>query len=124
MTANPTRGMLLALGAACLSGVAVFVNSYGVKHFGDATVYTTAKNGVAGMLLLAVLAPLAARRRHGVRVELSAPTTRGELLGLVALSVVGGSVPFVLFFEGLARISSTQSCGPLRAAAAATWMGV
>ena len=36
-------GLLLAGGAALISGVAVFVNGYGVKAVGNATVYTTAQ---------------------------------------------------------------------------------
>jgi drug/metabolite transporter (DMT)-like permease len=91
--------------------VAVFDNSYGVKAFGNATVYTTAKNAIAGLVLVSVLYPLAASRTGGHRFELTRPRSRAQLFGLVALSIIGGSVPFVLFFEGLARISS----GPVQA---------
>ena len=73
------------------------------KHFGDATVYTTAKNAVAGVLLLALAAPLLGGPRSEV------PKIRKHRLGLVAIAVIGGSVPFVLFFEGLARAEATQA---------------
>ncbi|MGZ8783727.1 MAG: hypothetical protein ACXWZB_09555, partial [Gaiellaceae bacterium] len=46
-----TLGVMLAFVTACVSGVAVYVNSKGVSRFDDATVYTTAKNAVAGALL-------------------------------------------------------------------------
>jgi drug/metabolite transporter (DMT)-like permease len=105
MRSQVVKGMMLALGAAFLSGVAVFVNSYGVAAFADATVYTTAKNVIAGMVLLGV-AVAAAASRAGGRPVLTRPSTRTQLIGLAVLSVVGGSVPFVLFFEGLARIAS------------------
>ena len=38
---NATRrtGLLLALGTACISGVAFFLSSYGVNAFGDASTY-------------------------------------------------------------------------------------
>jgi drug/metabolite transporter (DMT)-like permease len=101
------RGLLLALGAAAISGVSVFVNSYGVKAFGDATTYTTAKNTVAAVLLLAVCGLAQAGGRGMVAV----PARRSRLLGLAAIAVVGGSVPFVLFFEGLAQATS----GPAQA---------
>ena len=42
-------GITIAIGAALVSGVAVFVNGYGVKAFGDPTVYTTAKNLAAAV---------------------------------------------------------------------------
>jgi hypothetical protein len=41
------RGLALAAVAAGISGLAVFVNGYGVRAVSDATVYTTAKNLVA-----------------------------------------------------------------------------
>ena len=53
-------GVGFAFVAAVISGVAVFVNSKGVSHFEDATVYTTAKNAIAGGLLLALALPLLA----------------------------------------------------------------
>jgi drug/metabolite transporter (DMT)-like permease len=100
-------GIALALCTAGISGVAVFVNAYGVKRFGDATVYTTAKNGVAALLLLSLALPLLTARSTGRPA--ATPQSRRQWAALVAVGVVGGSVPFVLFFEGLARASSTQA---------------
>jgi drug/metabolite transporter (DMT)-like permease len=37
------------------------------------------------------------------------PRTPRQLAGLAVVGVIGGSVPFVLFFEGLARASSTHA---------------
>ena len=103
---NPGRartGVWLALVAAIVSGVAVFVNAYGVRAVPDATVYTTAKNLVAAIVLIGLFA--AGRSGRAVPVRL----TPRRLAGLATVAVVGGSIPFVLFFEGLARASSTQS---------------
>jgi drug/metabolite transporter (DMT)-like permease len=100
--------LLLALGAALISGIAVFVNSYGVKEFADATVYTTAKNSVAAVVLIAMCA-LAMVRRNSAAVAI--PARRSQLLALGAIAIVGGSVPFLLFFEGLAQATS----GPVQA---------
>jgi len=49
-----TIGLCIALVTALISGVSIYVNAHAVKHFGDATVYTTAKNAIAGGLLLAL----------------------------------------------------------------------
>ena|SRR5690242_18482799 len=96
------RGIGLAFVTALISGVSIYVNGRAVKHFGDATVYTTAKNAVAGGLLLALaLVPI------GPRVVV--PPGRRQRAGLAVIAVVGGSVPFVLFFEGLARAHATQA---------------
>jgi drug/metabolite transporter (DMT)-like permease len=101
-------GVLLALVTATISGFAVFLNGYAVKRFDDATVYTTAKNGVAGILLVLLALPLLTSSRHAGRVA-PRPRSRLQWAALLALGVIGGSVPFVLFFEGLARASSTQA---------------
>ena len=99
--------MLLAFGAAAVSGVAVFINSYGVRAVPDATVYTTAKNLVAAIILLGFATALG--RPAGAPVP--SPRLRpAQLMGPCARSPwSGGSVAFVLFFEGLARASSSQA---------------
>jgi drug/metabolite transporter (DMT)-like permease len=103
MTTRAT-GIALAFATALVSGVSVYVNGHAVKHFGDATVYTTAKNAIAGVLLIALaLVPWNAPRAAAARL----PVRRWP--ALVAVAVVGGSVPFVLFFEGLARAEATQA---------------
>src|SRR5581483_4003160 len=97
-------GLGLAFAAAMVSGVSIFANSYAVKHFTSPTVFTTAKNALAGVLLLALLARPARTREPAP--EVGRPARWGALL---VLAVVGGSVPFVLFFEGLARAQATQA---------------
>ncbi|WP_395729274.1 DMT family transporter [Nakamurella sp.] len=104
MTTTRRRGLLLALLTAVISGVAIFLNAYGVRAVGNATVYTTAKNVVAALVLIAVTT---AGRGRGLAV--TRPRGPVQWWGLVAVGVIGGSVPFVLFFEGLARASSTQA---------------
>ena len=107
MTTRAT-GIALAFVTAVVSGVAVYVNSRGVAHFDDATVYTTAKNALAGALLLALAVPLlASRPPSGDRA--GRPATPRQWLGVLAVACVGGSVPFVLFFEGLSRADATQA---------------
>lgn len=103
MSSTRAAGLALAFSTALISGVAIFVNGHAVKHFGDATVYTTAKNAVAGLLLVALAAQAVNPSPREVR------SIREHRLGLLAIAVVGGSVPFVLFFEGLARAEATQA---------------
>lgn len=99
-------GVALAFVTAVISGVAVFVNGYGVKRFPSPTSYTTAKNLVAAVLLLALMAGATARRSSA---GWTAPRTTAERVGLLMVGVVGGGVAFVLFFEGLARASSPDA---------------
>jgi drug/metabolite transporter (DMT)-like permease len=106
MTAR-AAGIALAFVTAIVSGVSVYVNAHGVSHFDDPTVYTTAKNAVAGLVLLALAVPVLAAPAAPDRAD--RPRTRGQWLALIAVAVVGGSVPFVLFFEGLSRATATQA---------------
>ena len=98
-------GIGLAFGTAVISGVSVFVNSYGVRAAPDPTVYTTAKNLVAAIVLLLLFA--AGARWNAPRPV--PPMSPRRRLGLVTVAVIGGSVPFVLFFTGLAHASSTHA---------------
>ena len=105
---NATRrtGLLLALGTACISGVAVFLNSYGVKAFGDPSTYTTAKNVVAALVLVVLTGAISASRRGTV---LTRPSRPRHWAGLAVVGVFGGAIAFLLFFEGLARASSVDA---------------
>ena len=103
-----TLGVMLAFVTACVSGVAVYVNSKGVSHFDDATVYTTAKNAVAGALLLVLALPLLSTKR-APGGKTARPRTRRDWLALATVACIGGSVPFVLFFEGLSQATATQA---------------
>jgi len=105
MNSTSTRGMQLALCTAGISGVAVFLNSYGVKTFDDPASYTTVKNSVAALTLLAVVAALTAASGRVV----TRPAGRRQWAALGLVGVIGGSVPFLLFFEGLSRATSTET---------------
>lgn len=97
-------GVGLAACTAVISGTSIFVNSFAVKQLSDAAVFTTLKNGVAALVLLGLLTALATRRRR----RLPALDTRSGL-GLVIIGVVGGSIPFLLFFSGLAMASAPSA---------------
>jgi drug/metabolite transporter (DMT)-like permease len=93
------RGALLALGTAAISGLAVYLNAFGVKLVPDAAVYTTAKNGVAAIILAGLALALGAGRE--------ARALDGQRrVGLFVIAVIGGSIPFILFFTGLAMATA------------------
>ena len=99
-----TIGIALAACTALISGLAIFLNSFAVKQLDDAAVFTTLKNGVAAAALFGVVAVVVARRR------IPAPRlcTR-SWLGMAVVGIVGGSVPFLLFFSGLALASAPSA---------------
>jgi len=95
-------GTLLALGAAAISGVSIFVNASAVRQLPDPAIYTTLKNAVAATILLAIA--LAVVRPGQVR-----SINRRGWASLAVIGVIGGSVPFVLFFTGLAQASAPSA---------------
>lgn len=90
---NQSKGIFLVLSTAVISGFAIFINQYGVKVI-SSDIYTFLKNLVAGIVVIAVLLLL----REGQKIK----GLRIKDWGLLALiGLVGGSVPFLLFFKGL-----------------------
>jgi drug/metabolite transporter (DMT)-like permease len=95
-------GVLLAVATALISGVSIFVNALAVKQLPDPAVYTTLKNLVAGIVLVALAA--ATIRPAQVRALPAGSWGKLALIGLI-----GGSVPFLLFFGGLAQASAPSA---------------
>jgi len=110
---NGTRrwGLALSLVTALISGVSVYVNAFAVRAAGDPVVYTTAKNAVAAVLLVAAAAALGSRPSRSLPGAGEArPLPRGRAwAAYAAIAVVGGSVPFALFFTGLATARAPQA---------------
>ena len=100
---NRTRtGIALALVTALISGISIFLNSYAVKQVADAALFTTLKNGVATVILVAIA--LAVMRASEVR-----QVDRRGWLGVAVVGVLGGGVAFLLFFTGLALASAPSA---------------
>lgn len=94
-------GIGLAAVAALVSGLSVFVNASAVRAFGDPVLFTTLKNAVAAVILAGTA--LAVVDRAPARLRSLAPRS---LAGLAVIGVIGGGIPFVLFFTGLANASA------------------
>lgn len=95
-------GVVLATIAACISGLAVWLNGFAVKQVPDAAVYTTLKNVIAAVVLLTAAAPFV-RRAEVRRIE------RPARVALVAVGILGGGIGFLLFFTGLAMASAPSA---------------
>jgi drug/metabolite transporter (DMT)-like permease len=121
-------GIAVAGMTALISGLSVFVNSYGVHSIAAPSVYTTAKNLVATVILVGgALAGRAVSRRRadsaagrfvsvnrGAESGPAAPVSwrtwgLSRWVGLAYVGVVGGGIAFVLFFDGLADTTATPA---------------
>ncbi len=121
-------GITVAGMTALISGLSVFVNSYGVHSIAAPSVYTTAKNVVATVILAA--GALAGRAVARGRADSAAgrfgtanrgpessrtsprswPTWKlARWVGLAYVGIVGGGIAFVLFFDGLADTTATPA---------------
>lgn len=102
MKSNFRKGVLLALGAASFSGVANFVNKFAIKAVTDPLVHTTVKNSLVAMMIIAILVIL--RKLPKLR-----KLSRRDVGFLITIGVVGGSLPFYLFFAALAQMPAVNA---------------
>lgn len=112
MNPTRTRGLLLALSTAVISGFAIWINSNGVKAYGDASAYTTAKNTASALVIgIVFLVAWSVARARGAAgsVAITRPTRGRQWWGLLYVAILGGAVPFTMFFAGLASTASTQA---------------
>jgi drug/metabolite transporter (DMT)-like permease len=102
MTARISKGVQLALVTAVVSGVANFVNKYAVGAIKPPLVFTAVKNLWVGAFVLGMILLLGKWKqiKNLNRKEMI-------LLGLVA--VVGGTLPFYLYFTGLSQIPALNA---------------
>lgn len=95
-------GILFVLATTVISGFSIYYNKFGVAQVSDAFVYTTLKNMLVAVGLLAVLGLAMSWR------ELR-QFTRRQWVSWFALGLVGGGIPFLLFFQGLAMASAPSA---------------
>jgi drug/metabolite transporter (DMT)-like permease len=99
MNKNKIIGLLLVLLTALISGFSVFVNKFGIKET-NPYVFTFIKNLIAALPFLFLAIP-AYRQIKKLNLK------EKVLLSMIAL--VGGSVPFLLFFKGLSIASAANA---------------
>ena len=87
------KGILLILSTAIISGISIFLNAFGVKGL-NPFAFTGAKNLIVAVLLISIIF-LATKGKELKSLSIKQWGT----LGLIGL--VGGSIPFLLFFKGL-----------------------
>jgi drug/metabolite transporter (DMT)-like permease len=102
MNFNFKKGIILALGTAFFSGIANFVNKFAVEAVGDPLVHTTVKNSLVALLVISLLFFL---RKLPKLHKLTKP----DLVLLFAIGIIGGSLPFYLFFSALAEMSAVNA---------------
>ena len=94
------KGLILVFSTAIISGFSVFINKFGVA-INNPSVFAFAKNLVVAIFFTAIV--LLFKNRKSL-LQLS----RQQWLQLIILGLIGGSIPFLLFFKGLSMTSAIQ----------------
>ena len=101
MRSNFKYGVQLALATAIFSGIANFVNKFAVSQ-ADPLVFTTLKNILVAFFIIGVV--IFARKFPKFRA-----LSRGDIIRLLAIAIIGGSLPFYLFFSALKEVSAINA---------------
>ena len=97
MHKNTMKGIYFAVATSFISGVSLFLNKFAVEAVKPPLLLTTSKNVLVGVALVSMIILLKKHTKIGA-------LSRNDLAKLLAIAVIGGSVPFYLFFTGLASI--------------------
>lgn len=93
---------LLALSTALISGTSNFLNKVGVTAVKDPIVYTTLKNSLVAIFLIGIIIVLK-KWKEIIMLD------KQQILKLIIIGIVGGSIPFALFFTGLTQTSALNA---------------
>ncbi|MBU1102391.1 DMT family transporter [Patescibacteria group bacterium] len=94
------KGLLLVFSTAVISGFSIFINKFGVS-LADPYVFAFLKNVIVALALTGLVLFLKNRAAlRGLKPK--------QWLLLVLIGLIGGSIPFLLFFKGLALTSAAQ----------------
>jgi len=98
---DKNKGYLLIVATAFISGFSVFINKFGVS-VANPYIFTGLKNIIVVLLIVSWLLMM---KDWKVLKKL----TKKQWFLLLCIGLVGGSVPFLLFFKGLSITSGVQA---------------
>lgn len=98
---NKNKGFLLVLGTALISGFAIFISKFGVSVI-NPYIFTGLKNIIVALLVVSWLLMM---RDWKILRNL----TKKQWSLLLLIGLIGGSIPFLLFFKGLSMTSGVQA---------------
>jgi len=94
--------IILALGTALISGTNNFLTKIAVKAVADPVVFTFLKNAIVAVILIGIF--LLFKKWNELK-ELN----RKDVIKLLSIGAIGGSIPFILFFTGLSLIPAINA---------------
>jgi drug/metabolite transporter (DMT)-like permease len=96
-SSNIQKGLYFAVITALISGVSNYVNKIAVSSIKPPLVFTAEKNAFVALLIIGILiATFKWRKLKNL--------TQKEILYLTLIGIIGGAIPFYLFFTGLSLV--------------------
>lgn len=102
MSKQLKKGILFALLTALISGFSIFYNKLVITKGIDPLIFNIIKNGGVALLISTLL--ITTRQLSQFK-----KLTAHQWQKLTLIAIVGGSIPFILFFEGLRSVSATNA---------------
>lgn len=96
------KGIILALVTAVISGFSIFYNKFALISGMDSTVFNIIKNGGVAIIFTSII--IFSNNRSKLR-----QLTKKDWIRLFIIGLIGGSIPFILFFEGLKHIPAASA---------------
>lgn len=94
---NQKKGIYFAFITAFISGISIFLNKFALDVVKPPLYFTSIKNFSVGILIACII--LFSRELESIK-----KLKKKELAYLFLIGVVGGSIPFYLYFTGLSQI--------------------
>jgi drug/metabolite transporter (DMT)-like permease len=102
MQQNQIKGVYFAIATAFISGVSVFFNKFAVGLIKPPLVFTTFKNLGVGILIMAIIF-LFGKWKEVKKIK------KKDFIYLLLIGIIGGSLPFYLFFTGLSQVPAINA---------------
>lgn len=102
MTVQTKRGIIFAVITAIISGFSIFYNKIVVTRGIDPVIFNIVKNGGVALLLSVLLI----KTKHAAQLP---KLHHSQWMKLLAIALIGGSIPFLLFFEGLRGVPAINA---------------
>lgn len=102
MTEATKKGVLFALSTAIISGLAIFYNKVVISGGIDPLAFNIIKNG--GVAIIISLLIIFTRKLPKLK-----SLSKGQWSKLWLLAIVGGSIPYILYFDALRQVSAINA---------------
>lgn len=98
---NKKSGLLLVFLTALISGISIFINKFSVSVI-NPYIFTFLKNTVVVLFLISII--LLTKNLKEIKT-----LTKKQWTKLILIGLIGGSIPFLLFFKGLSITSGATA---------------